>query len=312
MEFAAGVLFLSPQGRVLLMRRTDGEGWAFPGGGIEPNEDAEAAARREVLEETGHDFRGPLRPWIRQQMNGVDFTTFLAEEKEFEPVFNHEHDAYRWVKPTDALTRADAAVFKESEHPRDEDGKFGSGGGGRKLAASSQRAWDGKPAGVDAKLSKAEIGSLGEDLAVEFLKSNGFADAKALHVKTSENFPLDLVGDHGVFEVKTGIASSTTPRWRITIGQPGVKETAWLKRASPEAKAKLNRRKVEAAIARKKQIIRQLSREAGKKLKGATIALIVNPDTKCVDIYQFDGFHANVGWNGELASKSYVGSYSYG
>lgn len=44
---------VTSQRRVLLGRRTDGESsWVFPGGKIEPGEDAEAAVR-EVVEETG-------------------------------------------------------------------------------------------------------------------------------------------------------------------------------------------------------------------------------------------------------------------
>jgi hypothetical protein len=34
---------------------------------------------------------------------GVDFTTFMAHTKEFQPVINHEHDAAVWIKPEHAL-----------------------------------------------------------------------------------------------------------------------------------------------------------------------------------------------------------------
>lgn len=93
---AAGVLFLAPGAKVLLMRRTDGQGWAFPGGRIEEGETAEEAARREALEETGVPFDGKLTPWTRRAQGGVDFTTFLADTEEFEPTLN-AHDACTWV-----------------------------------------------------------------------------------------------------------------------------------------------------------------------------------------------------------------------
>lgn len=51
---AAGVIVRDPQtNRVLLQRRGDDGTWGPPGGRIEPGETLEAAARRELFEETG-------------------------------------------------------------------------------------------------------------------------------------------------------------------------------------------------------------------------------------------------------------------
>ncbi|MGV8854428.1 MAG: NUDIX domain-containing protein [Devosia sp.] len=46
--------------KVLLIRHTYLPGWQFPGGGVDPGETIEAAARREVLEETGYRVTGDM------------------------------------------------------------------------------------------------------------------------------------------------------------------------------------------------------------------------------------------------------------
>jgi len=97
---AAGVCVTS-QGRVLLCLRNDGEGWAFPAGTVEPDETPEAAARRELFEETLHVHNGPFDA---SHVRG-SFQTFTTDVLEpFTPQLNSEHSAAVWVTVPDALT----------------------------------------------------------------------------------------------------------------------------------------------------------------------------------------------------------------
>jgi len=77
---AAGVLVsYGMPGRMLLLNRADGEGWALPAGRIEEGESPEAAAVRELREETGLDVAGAdLAPLGRERARGVDFSAFFA------------------------------------------------------------------------------------------------------------------------------------------------------------------------------------------------------------------------------------------
>lgn len=104
---AAGILFVSPDKEVLLMRRAKpdddhGGEWALPAGGIEKGETPEQAARRETREEAGYDHDGGLSPFLHTDSHGVDFVTYLAHSKRFEPKLNDEHDSAKWVTLNEA------------------------------------------------------------------------------------------------------------------------------------------------------------------------------------------------------------------
>jgi hypothetical protein len=127
------------------------------------------------------------------------------------------------------------------------------------------------------------------------------------------NFPIDLIQDGEVIEGKTGQAGNSpgAQQWRLTIGEPGKEEKAWLAAASDEDKAAWNAQKQQRIHERKEGVIRELSKELGRPVKVATMAVIINPDTKTADICRFDGFHDRVGWNSEQAKAGYVRSVRY-
>lgn len=84
--FGSGIMFR--QGKfVFLIQRSDDGTWCQPGGTVEPGELAIDAARREMLEEVGYQYDGPLTP---HSVHG-DYLTFRAEVPErFEAKLNDE------------------------------------------------------------------------------------------------------------------------------------------------------------------------------------------------------------------------------
>ena len=90
--FGSGIMFR--QGKyVFLIQRSDDGTWCQPGGTVEPGELPINAARREVLEEVGYQYGGPLTP---HSVYG-DYLTFRAEVPErFEAKLNDESLAAGW------------------------------------------------------------------------------------------------------------------------------------------------------------------------------------------------------------------------
>lgn len=206
----------------------------------------------------------------------------------------------------------------DPRQPRDREGQWTSGGGrydaGVKVKQVSRRVFSGEPVQTKARLSKQEAGRLGEAVVIAYLqKERGQKDARPLNAKVN-NFPVDLVQNHELVEVKTGQVSNGkgAQQWRATIGQPGKKESAWLAKASPAAKAKWNERKAQAILDRKQAVLDAYRSATGRKATAKTMTVILNPDTKTADLFEFKGFHSRIAWNSPEARRAYKGTFRYG
>ncbi|MFJ1756355.1 NUDIX hydrolase [Kitasatospora sp. NPDC088134] len=123
--FLVGVVVLDGQGRALMVRRRPedrfGGLWEFPGGSLEPEEDPEAGAARELAEETG--LTGLELTYLR----AVDFTgrhglrfrqfAFTTAVPDGTPVALTEHDAHHWA-PLDDLPQVGGHHAEVLDHLR--------------------------------------------------------------------------------------------------------------------------------------------------------------------------------------------------
>lgn len=106
------------QGAVLLVRHDYVAGWQLPGGGVDPGETVEQAARREVLEETGYRVEGAMRLvgiyHSKVFSNRDHVSLFVAEgarlEREF--VANREIAEIGWFGLDDLPSDATPATLR--------------------------------------------------------------------------------------------------------------------------------------------------------------------------------------------------------
>lgn len=119
---AVGVIFENEHGQILVLRRhpesPEGTTWGLAGGKVEPDEDKETAAIREVREEIGHTI-DPSRLqfiktyyWGRDDLN-ITFEVFklpsLSDEITLE-IDQNEHSEHRWALPQELHTQPDLMI----------------------------------------------------------------------------------------------------------------------------------------------------------------------------------------------------------
>jgi 8-oxo-dGTP pyrophosphatase MutT (NUDIX family) len=120
-QISAGVILFrrAPEPQFLLLHYESGH-WDFPKGHIEPGEEAQEAARRELKEETGisevrllNGYKQTLRYFFRQQGVGIFKLVifFLGETTQSHVTLSHEHIAYDWLPFEAAMARL---TFKNS------------------------------------------------------------------------------------------------------------------------------------------------------------------------------------------------------
>lgn len=114
-RIVAAVILSDVTGRLLLQHRTDDAPvcpgkWGFPGGGVEPGEQPEAAARRELQEETGlhvehlTPFWTGLRPAPSGSGRSVRYHYYTAATRATQDdIVLGEGQAMLFVDPAEAL-----------------------------------------------------------------------------------------------------------------------------------------------------------------------------------------------------------------
>jgi len=109
---SAALLVVGAEKRLLLLKRSDNHCWGLPGGAVEPGEVVEAAARRELREETGLEvdemslfgvFSGPELFYVYPNDDEVYniIIVYLSRETRGAIRLNEEHTESCWFAPAD-------------------------------------------------------------------------------------------------------------------------------------------------------------------------------------------------------------------
>ena len=102
----SAVVFAERDGKILILKRAMGEAtgaWYLPGGAVDPGEDVETAARRELMEESGLTPSGPLELVASTELFAYGANVlqlgYACDCLDGEPVVSAEHSGARWIEP---------------------------------------------------------------------------------------------------------------------------------------------------------------------------------------------------------------------
>jgi hypothetical protein len=197
-----------------------------------------------------------------------------------------------------------------------------------KLKATRERAFNGEPVTTKIRLSNKETDKITEAVIIQHLRAQGFKDAgrgggmKDAEVATTvrygehgysggNHYAMDVYADHLAIELKGGSISNSkgAEHWRVKYGEESKGFKEWKKTADPD-EVRAMRVSMQAKCLKDKETARRwLEKDCGKKVQAVTYTAIINPDTRHVDIYRFQGFHLRLGW--KSSQDAYVKSYKY-
>lgn len=190
-------------------------------------------------------------------------------------------------------------------------GKVGGSAQSQQYLPAEQRVWQGRQVEGAVAFNQNETGRRGEQLAAKALSERFGVPFSTMNVGMN-NAPIDVAGDHHAIEVKTGPATNgrSAQQWRITTSYTsGPAEKALIAKMTPAERTDYNTYKQEQSMARKLDMMREMSEIAGQPVEAATVGVILSPDGKQGDVFLIPGFHLRLGWNKYATEDYYIGTW---